>query len=424
MPGETIPGKLGIGATLRLGWRNLRRNRRRTWITAITVSIAVLLLHAFTALMFGIEQQSFDNLVNYQTGHAKLYAEGYFEKRDELPLDYVLTGLEDLQVAVRSVDGVAATTPRLTFSAQVSDGADQIPCLGVGIELSGTDTDVFRMPQALVDGDFLQPGEEGVLLGSGLAELFEVTTGDWLTFLTKTRAGAYEALDLPIVGLLGTGNPLIDLNSFLLSMETARYMLDMEGTATEVAVRFSPMARESATLRRLEEAVSAVPGVEVKGWQEMEADFMALVQAKRFGQRIMLGILVALALVGITNTILMAAYERTREIGMLMAMGLRGAGVRRLFLAEGALIGLLGGAVGTVVAVVIIGYFAANGIDLQAIYGDIDIGYPVRELLYPAVKLEVITLSWLVTGVLAALASFYPAARASRQRPVEALRHV
>ncbi len=88
------------------------------------------------------------------------------------------------------------------------------------------------------------------------------------------------------------------------------------------------------------------------------------------------------------------------------------------------MIGLLGGAVGTVVAVVIIGYFAANGIDLQAIYGDIDIGYPVRELLYPAVKLEVITLSWLVTGVLAALASFYPAARASRQRPVEALRHV
>ena len=126
--------------------------------------------------------------------------------------------------------------------------------------------------------------------------------------LAKTQYGAYEALDLPIVGLIGTGNPLIDRNSFLVPLPTAQYILDMEGAATEMAVRFSATAREAGTLERLESTIEASGAFDVKGWREMESDFMALVQAKRMGQVIFLGIFLILAVVGITNTILMAAY--------------------------------------------------------------------------------------------------------------------
>jgi ABC-type lipoprotein release transport system permease subunit len=201
-------------------------------------------------------------------------------------------------------------------------------------------------------------------------------------------------------------------------------MLDMEGGATELAVRFATTANESATLQRLQEAFAASEQVEVKGWQDMEEDFMSLVKLKRVGQGIFLAIFVVLAVVGITNTILMAAFERTTEIGMMMAMGLRSAGIRRLFLAEGALTGLIGAAVGSVVGVAIITYFAVQGIDISAMYGDMDIGYPVKDTIYPGMNVSVIVGSWLLTGVLAAIASFYPAARASRMHPVEALRHV
>ena len=411
-------------ATFRLGWRNLERNRRRTWITASTVALAVLLLQFSTALLIGVEQQSFDNLINYQTGHAKVYADGYFDLRDEFPLDHVLSDRGDLLAAVQNVPGVAAATPRLTFQAQLSNGMDQIPCLGVGIQIQGSDTDVFRIPQSVVDGEYLAENDEGILLGSGIAENFEVAAGDWLTVLAKTQHGAYEALDLPITGVIGTGNPLIDRNSFLLPLPTAQYILDMDGAATEMAVRFSATARESATLERLNAAIEPSGAFDVKGWREMESDFMALVQAKRMGQVIFLGIFMLLAVVGITNTILMAAYERTRELGMLMAMGLRGTGIRRLFLTEGALTGLLGGAIGTVIAVGLIAWLASVGIDFSALYGDMDIGYPVKDSIYPAMNVFWIATGWLVTGMLAALASLYPAARASRNRPVEALRHV
>ncbi len=424
MKPEIIPGRLSVGATLRIAWRNLQRNRRRTWITASTVAVAVLLLQAIQSLMIGLERQSFDNLINYQTAHAKLFPEGYFEMRDEMPLEYVFSHLDELEGRVRGVSGVAAATPRLVFSAQISNGSDQVACLGVGIDVSGSDSDVFRISEAVVRGGYLAPGDEGILLGSGLAELFQVSTGDWLTVLAKTQAGAYEAVDLPVLGLVGTGNPLIDQNSFLLPLDAARVLLDMGPVATELAVRFSSSSGGDATLQRLREAMAATDGAEVKGWREMESDFMSLVQMKRTGQAIMLALFLVMAVVGITNTILMAAFERTREIGMLMAMGLRAAGIRRLFLTEGALAGLLGGAVGSLVAFAIIAWLTRVGIDLTAMYGDMDIGYPVRGVVYPAVDVIVLLVCWLATGVLAALASLYPAARASAQDPAEALRHV
>jgi putative ABC transport system permease protein len=100
MAHEPIPGTLTPLSILRLGWRNLRRNRRRTWITATTVALAVLLLNISMSMLIGIEQQSMDNLINYQTGHAKLFAAGYFDEREELPLDFMLTDLNELQTRV------------------------------------------------------------------------------------------------------------------------------------------------------------------------------------------------------------------------------------------------------------------------------------------------------------------------------------
>lgn len=424
MPPEPIPGRLGPLTVLRLGWRNLRRNRRRTWITAITVGVAVFFLQLTWSMLVGIERQSYDNLINYQTAHAKLYAAGYFEMRDELPLDRTLSDVSAIEATVLAVDGVSAATPRLAFSAQLSDGADQIACLGTGIDVAGSDTDVFRIPQAIVAGEFLRPDDDAILLGSGLAELFGVSVGDWLTVLAKTKNGAYEAVDLPIAGILGTGNPLIDQNSFFMPLRAARQMLDMEGQATEVAVRFGPFADEANTLANIARATAGFKGLEVKGWRDAEADFLAFAQMKRAGSVIFLGIFVVLALVGVTNTILMAAYERTREIGMMMALGTRGAGIRRMFLTEGALNGLLGGAVGSLAALAVIAYFATVGLDLQALYGDIDIGYPVKERMYFVLDFAAMGIAWLATGLLAALASLYPAARASRRDPVRALRHV
>jgi len=421
-----IPGRVPWRTAFRLGFRNLLRNRKRTLLTALTVAIAVFLLQLMMGVMVGLERQSFDNLIRYQTGNAKIYHEGYFEERDELPLEPALSDAAAVASRVRQVAGVAAVTPRLTFSAQLSNGVDQIPIHGIGIQVTGSDDEVFSIPRAVIEGSYLRPGEEGMLLGSGLAELFEVSAGDWLTVLAKTRPGAYEALDLPIRGILGTGNPAIDQNAFLMPLAEAQRMLAMGGDVTELAVRFQTGYSERTSLRRLREQAPA--RTEVRGWREIESDFMDLTMAKRTGQGVFFIIFVILALVGVTNTMLMAAFERTSEMGMLMAMGMRSGSVRRLFLTEGALAGLLGGLLGTLLAFALLAWLAPKGIDLSALYGadisDMDIGYPVRDVIYPALMIGPMVFAWLATGAMAALATLYPAVRAGRLDPAEALRHV
>jgi len=425
MKGEKlIPGSIGLGATIRIGWRNLSRSRRRTLLTASTVAVAVLLLEASMALLMGIENQSFDNLINYQTAHAKVYAAGYFEHRDEQPLDFAIDRIPAMKSEVASVSGVESVTSRIVFSAQLSDGVDQVQITGIGIEITGSDSDVFRIEDAVVAGAYLTDSEDGMLVGSSLAEFFKAGVGDYLTVLAKTRDGAYEAIDLPVLGILGTGNPAIDRMSVLLPMRTVQEILDMPGEATELDVRFTPRAREDRVLRALRSEVGTRDHVEVKGWRDVEQDFMALVEFKRTAQGVFLSIFVIMAIVGIANTIVMATYERTREIGTLMAMGFRSGGIRRLFLAEGALTGFIGGAIGSALAFSLVAYLASTGIDMSALYGDMDIGYPVKDVLYPALSMTFFLTTWVLTGMLSALASLWPAYRASRLEPVDALRHV
>jgi ABC-type lipoprotein release transport system permease subunit len=171
-------------------------------------------------------------------------------------------------------------------------------------------------------------------------------------------------------------------------------------------------------------ALAAEPGLEVLGWRDLERDYLAMATAERISNGIFLGIFVVLAVVGVANTVMLAVFERTREIGMLMALGLRGSGVRRIFVAEGAMLGLLGAAIGTALAVGLMIPYSAYGLNLTALYGEIDLGYPVKDRLYGAIDGTALGVVWLLTAVLSGFASFYPAMRASRQRPAEALRHV
>jgi putative ABC transport system permease protein len=320
---------------------------------------------------------------------------------------------------------VAAAVPRIAFQANLSDGQDQIPVMGIGIETAGSDSDVFRVSDAVVAGSYLPADGSGLLLGSGLARVFDVGPGDYLTVLVRTRTGVWEAQELAITGIVTTGNPAIDQNSFLMGLEQVRSMLDMQHRATEVAIRFAATARERTVLARLDREFPAGDSLEVAGWREQEAEFIALTEGKRGGGVVAMMIFLVVAMVGVANTMLLAAFERTQEIGMLLAMGIRRASLRRMFVLEGALAGLGAGAIGTVLALIPILYFVNHGIDFTFMFSqDMDIGYPVAGRVFWSFTPWAILVFWVGTGLLAAGATLYAAARASRLNPAEALRRV
>ena len=409
----------------KLAAKNVSRNRKRTIITLLGLVLSIGILLFSQGLLSGLGSQSERNLINYQTSHLQISLPGYFEKQETFPLDYLWPDSEGIQEGLAQLSEIEAVTPRLTFTARLSDGTYELPCLGVGIELVGTDDKVFQLRETVVAGRYLEAGDEGLLLGSGLASLFEVERGEFLTLIARTRFEALEALDLPILGIINSGNPQIDKNLFFVPLQLAQKLIEAEGEITEIAVRLT--GAEQDRLLKAEKSIKTILASqsqqhEVASWKVLASDYIKMHSIKRKGNVIFLGLLVIISALGIANTMVISTFERTREIGMLMALGLAREDVLRVILIEGTLIGGLGSLLGCLWGGLTTYYFAVKGMNLEAMYGDMDIIYPVKDMLYCELTTPML-LSCLFFGLaVSLLASFLPALSAARLNPAEALR--
>ncbi|MBU0671611.1 MAG: FtsX-like permease family protein, partial [Candidatus Margulisbacteria bacterium] len=166
-----------------------------------------------------------------------------------------------------------------------------------------------------------------------------------------------------------------------------------------------------------------IPGLEVVTWQDLAADVIAISQAKRGGTSFILFSIFVIALIGISNTILLAAFERTREIGMMAAMGMRRGQIVRLFVMEGAMIGVLGSITGCLLGILINIPFVKYGLNWGFLMRDVgDIGYRVTGVSHGVWNINMIVIAFVAGIVISALTSIYPARVASKMEPTEALR--
>ena len=410
---------------LRLAYRNVLRNTRRSVITFTAIAVGILALVFVEAMLSGLGSQSEINLIDNQTSHLKLFAPGYEENKEEIPLEFALDQPERVVAEVSRAFGVVGSTKRLMFPAMLNNGLNDLACVGIGIDLD-TDGQVFRLKQAVEQGAYLAAGDEAMLLGSGLAKIFQVRVGDYLTLIVRTYYDAIEARDLMIKGIVDTGNPTIDRGTVYLPLKLAQASLEMENKATEVAVRLASRKQLPRAIEEIEQGLGrAQIRAELSPWEKLAEDFLALHRMKKGASGLIVAIIVIIAGVGMVNTMLMASFERTREVGMLMALGMKPREAGWLFLLEGALIGLCGSALGCLIGGGLGYYTEVHGLmDLTKMYGDMDIGYPVKGMLYCDVSVAAVLSAFVFGVVVAVLASAYPAWRAARLQPTEALRHV
>ena len=410
---------------LKLAYRNVFRNKKRSIITLVGISVGLMAMLFGQGLMVGLGKQSEMNLVENETSHLKIFAEGYTDEQETLPLDISIEQPEKLANEIEQITHVEHVTHRVTFATVLNNGLNDYPCKGVGIAPE-RDAQVFGIKDAIVEGgQYLKTGDEKMLLGSKLAEIFDVKTGDYLTVITRTLYDAIDAWELEIGGIVNTGNPKIDNNVIYLPLSLVQKSLDMSGKATEIAVKIDNMKNLDQVSKEIRQKLDKL-GIksEVSRWDELAEDFIALHKAKKGGTGLVIGIIVIVAAVGIVNTMLMATFERTREIGMLMAMGMKSREIAWLFLLEGAILGIFGAFIGCLLGGVITYYFEVYGLNIGAAYGDIDIGYPIKSYIYADLSAPIVIYTVVSGLVVSILASLYPARRASKLEPTEALRFV
>ena len=410
-----------------LAWKNLSRYSRRTLITAGALAVGVAVFIWMDGWLLGAERESERNIIWYEAGSAKVMNRQYLEEIQTIPLKQVISDPAAVERALEGSD--AAATRRVVFSAELfvgledGSGEGSLFVKGVGLDPE-TDGRVFRLAETVREGRFLRGGEPELLLGDWLARDLSAAVGNWVTVRARSRYGAFQTLDLEVVGILNCPNPLINQGMIFLPLDLADEALEMEGAVSEIALSFPEWQNPTGRLAEIRRSLVGFPELAVADWRELASDFLAINQGKRAGNGILLLLIFIIAAVGISNTMLMAVYERVREIGMMRALGMRDLSIRLAFLLEAGGIGLIGSGVGLALGAGLNWYMVRWGLDLGAIVGDMQIGYRVHSVFRSAWHPQALV-GALVFGVLASMAiSFIPSSRALKLEITDCLRHV
>ena len=404
---------------LRMAWRNVWRHGRRTIIVLIATTLGLALMLFFDGLFGGSEQAIFGNAVKLQGGNVLIHAPGYRERARRTPL-LPLPDDETVLQAALAQSHVIAASRRIKTGGIVSSREGSLPVTVIGVEpeqeaATGLLAENVAQGRYLADDD-----EDNILIGQALAERLEVGVGERIALVGRATHEQMRRRTMTVVGIYDLGLPEVEKGTVYVSLAEAQSLFDLRDQATEVIVSLERVGQEQSVLASLR---STLPGYDVDSWYTLNPEMM---QALEVNEQVMalFGLVVLLiAAVGILNILLMAVFERTREIGILAALGLKRRQILTLFLQEGVLIGLLGALVGSLLGGAVVWYLSRVGLQWTASeYSELTA--LMGERIYFRMGIDQLLGRALTVAVIAALASLYPAWQASRKEPAEALHYV
>jgi putative ABC transport system permease protein len=405
---------------LRMAWRNLWRHRRRTVIVVLAIGLTLWMMMIYDGLMVGFQDAIYGNAIKVLGGNMQIYAEGYHDKPNQTPLLPLLDEIKVLEAA-RAQPQVLAASRRINTNGLASnrEGAFGVSIVGIEPDKEQAETVIA---QNVIAGKYLTPEAADVLLiGKGLAEAMSVTVGDRITLVGSSTHNQMRQRTMTIGGIFDLGMPDIEKRTVYMSLNEAENLYDMNGAASEVMLILKQIGQEGQVKQALQ---ASLPGYVIDSWQTSFPDLEAAVSRKNVVMDIFSFIILFIAGIGILNLLLMAVYERTREIGLLGALGLKPRQISILFLLEGALMGVVGILFGVLLGLAFNAWFSKVGFDYSQFSTLTEYTALISGRVYPTLGLEKIVMRTVTVLVIATLAAFYPAYEAARREPAEALHYV
>lgn len=410
---------MAFATTLRIAWRNLGRNRRRTALALAAIGVAELTLVVFQGVIAGYLDLTTESVTGAVFGHVQVHAPKW---REDRALDRYLPDVPAKLAAVKATPGVLAVSPRIYGPTLVAKGIDGLAAVIVGI-----DVDAERA-NGILDGVPLErtPAKNEVLVGDLLAQRLGAKAGDELALVGQAVDGSVASGLYRIAAVVSTSVDLVNRFGLVMPLADARELLAMPDAAHELFIVGGDPQQAEALASRLS-ALPSLAGAEVLPWKKLAPEFAWIIEFMWAYELVLLLLVFVAAASGAANTMMMATFERTRELGMLLGLGAQPRRIVGLVVVEGLLLGVVALALGVAGGLAIVAITHDRGIDLSKITtGSSEsisfIGMKWTMVMRPRVSLPGLWRSLVAVLVVSLLAGLWPAVRAARLEPVEAMR--
>ena len=399
-----------------VAWRNIWRSKTRSLVILVAICLGLASGIFYMAFYQGMVDQRINTAIKTEASHIQIHHKEYLNNPDK---KFIIANSDSVTKVIHSVKGVKATSRRIITNTMI-----QSPATSSGVKVTGVvpedEKQVTNLYNRLIEGTYFEDGKRNpIIVGKKLAEKLKIKLKSKVVITLQDMEGNMTGASFKVEGIFETSNTAFDESCvFVRKDDLSRVMLMGDNASHEIAVLLdNNEALDSADLT----IKSKLSGLDVKTWREIMPDVSLVESSFGLTMVIFIGIILLALLFGIINTMLMAVLERTKELGMLMAIGMNKTRVFMMILLETVMLSLVGGVLGILLGWALNLYFGVAGIDLGAwstAYKSMGFDTLVYTKLSMSVTFEIAVMV-IVTGIIAAI---YPAMKALKLKPAEAVR--
>jgi len=401
---------------LKLAWRNLWRNRRRTFIAISSIIFSVLLASWMRSMQEGSYNSMIDNSVKFYSGYLQVQDSAYWEERT---LDNSFEAKPELIHEIEKVKDVSMVSNRVESFALAANHLKSKPAMVMGIEPEA-ENQITNISKKIKKGVFLKKGDKGAVLGKGLAEYLNLNVGDTLVMISQGYHGISASGLFEVKGIMAHPVAEFDKRIVYLDIESARNFYSAPSLSTSLVIMTSDHNKVNHIKHKINQILT--PANKVMTWSEMQPEIEQLIESDRGSGLIMLGILYMVIAFGMFSVVLMMVKERSREFGVVHAVGMQKIKLSVIVFFETILIGLIGCSIGLIISYVFCLYFYYNPIPLTGEMATATEQYGMEPYMFFSMKSSLFYSQMILVFIISVFISIFPMYNIYRLKITKAMR--
>jgi len=404
----------------RFAWRNIWRHPRRTILTMLAIAFGSALLVFSIGFQLGQYDLMIKGSVSIYQGLIQVQKDGYL---DEPKMRNSIENIQSVTQKIRESTGINSIAARANGFALVSSQQRSYGTLITGVE-PDFEKDVSIIPGTVKQGHYLSSDEANeIIIGKSLAKNIKAEIGDELTIMGSGRDGSIAATILPVVGIYESGSRELDRNLIQIPLKTFQKIFTMGTHGHSIVFYHDDIKQEPLFMSQISSAVADQKNLVTLSWDQVQPGVKQMIELDYSSGWFMYVVLIMVITFSILNTFLMSVLERTREFGIMLALGYKPFNIGKLVMLEALLLTLFALAFGTLIGLAINLYYAKYGLTFEGME-EIASMYNMPSTLYPQISLESTLLGPLIIFIFTLLSALYPAMKIRKLQPVEAMRKI